>query len=124
MSLRVSGESPCQPICGCFKLHRQWIRLADSAHKLAIFGMVYAAFWAEDQLIYTMSRSNQKRILVGLALAFGVLMFVAFLMLASADQENKNAAAVVHTRDVLYKISELVAALSDAETGRRGFVLS
>jgi PAS domain S-box-containing protein len=71
-----------------------------------------------------MKSSNQKLILGGLALAFGVLIFVAFLLLVSADQENKNAASVVHTRDVLDKIDELVGALGDAETGRRGFIIS
>jgi PAS domain S-box-containing protein len=71
-----------------------------------------------------MKRSNQKRILVGLGLSFGVLIFVAFLLLTSADQENKISAWVVHTRDVLDKIDEMATSLSDAETGRRGYVLS
>src|SRR5579862_9435636 len=71
-----------------------------------------------------MRRPNQRWLIIGLGLAFAVIAFVAFLLLASADQENKNAAWVVHTRDVLDKIEEMVIALSDAENGRRGFVLS
>lgn len=70
-----------------------------------------------------MRRPNQRRLIVGLGLAFGVIAFVAFLLLANADQENKNSAWIIHTRDVLDKIEELVTALSDAETGRRGFIL-
>jgi len=71
-----------------------------------------------------MRPANQKRILLGLALSFGVLTFVSFLLLASADQENKIAAAVVHTRDVLDKIDELVSALRNAQNGARGYALS
>jgi PAS domain S-box-containing protein len=71
-----------------------------------------------------MKPPNQKRILVGLALAFAALVFVAFLLLTSAQQESKNAAWVVHTHDVLGKIDELVNGLTAAETGRRGYVLS
>src|SRR5579872_1482628 len=71
-----------------------------------------------------MRRPNLRRLIIGLGLTFGVIVFVAFLLLASADQENQNAAWVVHTRDVLDKIGELLTALSDAETGRRGFILT
>lgn len=69
-------------------------------------------------------RSNQKRLLVGLALVFGLMLFVAFLLLASADQENKNSALVVHTRDVLDRIDETLTAVVDAENGRRGYIIS
>jgi len=71
-----------------------------------------------------MKSANQRSILVGLALVFFVILFVAFLLLVSADAEKKNSALVVHTRDVIDKIDELVTDLSDAETGRRGYVIS
>src|SRR5690349_16252728 len=71
-----------------------------------------------------MKRANPRRLLLGLAASFGVLTVVSFLLLASADQENKISAAVVHTRDVLDKIDELLTALNNAETERRGYGIS
>jgi signal transduction histidine kinase len=71
-----------------------------------------------------MSRGKEARIFVGLALAFGVLLFAGLLLLGSATEQRKTIAWVSHTRDVLEKINELVTYLSDAENGRRGYVLS
>lgn len=71
-----------------------------------------------------MTRPKEKRILAGLALAFAVLIFVGLMLLGSANEQRKTAAWVAHTRDVLAKINELVTYLSDAENGRRGYVLS
>src|SRR4030095_12635260 len=71
-----------------------------------------------------MTRRKEKRILMGLALAFAVLIFVAVTLLGTAKEQRETSAWVEHTRDVTEKINELVASLSDAENGRRGFVLS
>jgi len=71
-----------------------------------------------------MTRPKEKKILAGLALAFVVLVLVGLMLLGSAKEQRQTAAWVAHTRDVLTKINELVTHLSDAENGRRGFVLS
>ena len=67
---------------------------------------------------------REKKILAGFALAFAALVFAALLLLGSATEQRKTAASVAHTRDVLDKIKELVMYLSDAENGRRAYVLS
>src|SRR5947209_15739306 len=71
-----------------------------------------------------MSRRKEAKIFVGLALAFGVLLFAALLLLGSATEQKKTIAWVSHTRDVLEEIDQLVTYLSDAENGRRGYALS
>jgi PAS domain S-box-containing protein len=71
-----------------------------------------------------MNRAKDRRILLGLALAFLVLLLVDLLLLASAQRQRQTAAWTQQTRDVLEKMNELVTYLSEAENGRRGFVLS
>src|SRR5437879_2012558 len=71
-----------------------------------------------------MSRGKETGIFIGIAVAFAVLIFAALLLLGSVTEQKKAIGWVSHTRDVLDKISEVVNTLSDAETGRRGFVLS
>jgi signal transduction histidine kinase/CHASE3 domain sensor protein/CheY-like chemotaxis protein len=68
--------------------------------------------------------SKQKKILAGFVLAFSTLIFGTLLLLGSATQQRKTAAWVSHTRGVLEKMNELVMDLSEAENGRRGYVLS
>ena len=57
-------------------------------------------------------------------LNFAVLIFVELMLLGSATEQRKTAAWVSHTHEVLEKLDQLVAFLSDAENGRRGYVLS
>jgi signal transduction histidine kinase len=71
-----------------------------------------------------MSRGKEVAIFVGLALAFGVLVFAALLLLGSATEQKKAVAWVSHARDVLGKLDQLVGSLSDAENARRGYALS
>ncbi|MCI0538656.1 MAG: PAS domain-containing protein [Verrucomicrobiales bacterium] len=71
-----------------------------------------------------MTRSKEKRILLGLALAFAVLVVGALILMGIATKQRETAAWAEQTRDILEKINELVADLIDAENGRRGYVLS
>jgi len=71
-----------------------------------------------------MSRPKEWRILAGLVFGVVVLIFVAALLLGSVTEQRKTAEWASHTRDVLDKINEVVNYLSDAENGRRGYVLS
>lgn len=69
------------------------------------------------------SRPKENRILIGLAVAFAVLVFVELLLLGNATQQRKAAAWVGHTHEVLENIKELMAQLSDAEAGLRGYMV-
>jgi len=71
-----------------------------------------------------MRRGKETGIFIGIAVAFAVLIFAALLLLGSVDQQKQAIAWVNHTRDVLDKITEVVNLLSDAENGRRGYVLT
>src|SRR3954466_6151278 len=70
------------------------------------------------------SRGHGRLIYIGLILAVAVLVFAILLLLGSVSEQSKAVAWVGHTRDVLEKINAVVTCLSDAENGRRGFVLS
>src|SRR5215510_13752739 len=71
-----------------------------------------------------MRRPKQRGILTGLVLAFAALIFVELLLLGSATHQRNATAWVAHTRDVLQKMNELSRFLSEAESARRGYVLS
>jgi len=71
-----------------------------------------------------MKQVKEKLIAIGLALAFGALIFVELLLLGSGTGQKKITQWVAHTRTVLDKLDRLVNDLSDAENGRRGYVLS
>lgn len=71
-----------------------------------------------------MPHRKEKKLLTGLAVAFGALAIGALFLLGSASEQRKTAAWVAHTRDALDKITGLVSALSDTENGRRGYVLT
>jgi len=70
------------------------------------------------------SHPKEKKILLGLAVAFGAMIIAAVFLLGSASNQRKTADWVAHTRDVLDKIHDFAAGLSDAENGRRGYVLT
>lgn len=71
-----------------------------------------------------MKRFKEKRILIGLGLAFAVLIFVQLVLLGNAAEQRRVVAYVAKTRDFIEKLHQLVTYLSEAETGRRGYVLS
>jgi len=70
------------------------------------------------------SRLKEKRIFRGLAVAFGTLIIAALFLLGSASQQRKTAAWVAHTRDVLDKLEDVTASLTDAENDRVAYILS
>jgi CHASE3 domain sensor protein len=71
-----------------------------------------------------MKRFKEKRILIGLGLAFAVLIFVQLVLLGNAAEQKRMVAYVAKTRDFIEKLHQLVTYLSEAETGRRGYVMS
>lgn len=69
-------------------------------------------------------RFKSRWMLAGLALAFGALVFSALVLLGNTAEQKRTTAWVSHTREVMVKLNQVVTYLSEAETGRRGFVLS
>lgn len=69
-------------------------------------------------------RARETYILVGMVLTFSVLIFVALMLLGATTEQGKTARWVTHSRDLRESLDQLVMHLSDAENGRRGFVLS
>lgn len=53
-----------------------------------------------------------------------VLVFAALMLLSALSEQGKTTVLVAHSRDVLAQIEHVVEGLSDAENGRRGFVIS
>jgi PAS domain S-box-containing protein len=71
-----------------------------------------------------MTHRKEIGILLGLSLAFSVLIFAAMLLLGSATEQKKAIDWVKHTRDVLAKISGVEADLIAASTERRAYIVS
>jgi len=67
---------------------------------------------------------KERRILWGLVLAFAVLVFVSFMLMDSVTKQRRTTDWVAHTHNVLSQLDLLVHSLTDAENGRRGFLLS
>lgn len=56
--------------------------------------------------------------------AIVVLVFAALMLSSALSKQGKTTGLVAHSRDVLAQIEHVVEGLSDAENGRRGFVIS
>jgi len=69
-------------------------------------------------------RPVEMGLLAGLVLVVAVLIFAALILLGAATEQGKTTAWVAHSRDVLDRINLLVTSLSDAENGRRGYMLT
>jgi PAS domain S-box-containing protein len=68
--------------------------------------------------------SKDRRIWAGFAVAVAVLVTVGGLLFWSISEQTNVATWVSHTHAVLDTMDRLVAYLSDAENGKRGYVLS
>src|SRR6187401_3196070 len=71
-----------------------------------------------------MTRSNEKTIVIGLVLAFVALVLVELLLLISASHQRRAVGWVERSREKREKLAELLTVLNEAETARRGYVLS
>ena len=70
-----------------------------------------------------MTRRKQILILLGLSLAFGVLIFAAMLLLGSANEQKKAITWVQETRDLLQKLIRVEADCSAASSERRAYII-
>jgi PAS domain S-box-containing protein len=68
--------------------------------------------------------SNERKILAGSLIALVVLVFAGLTLVGSASEQKETAAWVARTHQVLDHLGEVKTYLSDAENGRRGYVLS
>src|SRR5687767_12946161 len=71
-----------------------------------------------------MKLTAEKKTLVVLVFAFAILAAVSLFTLGSAVDQANASAWVASTHEVLQKLDQLVNSLSDAENGRRGYLLS
>jgi len=71
-----------------------------------------------------MKRTFNQRIIAGFLLALATLLAIGALLYRSTSNQAEEARWVSHTHDVLAKIQELILRLTDAETARRGFIMT
>lgn len=64
------------------------------------------------------------RLLIGLVFVVVVLIFAALILVGATTEQGKTAEWVAHSRDVREQVHQFVSSLSDAENGRRGYVLT
>src|SRR5438093_13302363 len=71
-----------------------------------------------------MKKTFDRKIIAGFVLALAILVTIGSLLYRNASEQAQEARWLSHTYDVLAKIQELLLRLTDAETARRGFVMS
>jgi signal transduction histidine kinase/CheY-like chemotaxis protein/CHASE3 domain sensor protein len=64
------------------------------------------------------------RVFLGFGIALLAIIVIAVFSYASLQNRRTTADLVTHTLDVLQQLDELIATLTDAETGQRGFLLT
>ncbi len=69
-------------------------------------------------------RTFDTPLLIGVALLVAVLAGNAGLTYRNTRQLDENSRWVVHTHEVLHLTNQVMAALTEAETGQRGFIIS
>src|ERR1700709_1351510 len=65
-----------------------------------------------------------KRIAVGFALAFALLLVIGGVSYRSISALTDNSYWVAHTHEVLEHVTAALAAIKDIEAGARGFVIT
>jgi signal transduction histidine kinase len=65
-----------------------------------------------------------RKIIAGFALALTLLVAIGALLYRSAGNQAETARWVARTHEVLARIQELILRLTDAETARRGFIMT
>ena len=71
-----------------------------------------------------MKKTFDRKIIAGFVLALAIWVTIGSLLYRNASEQAQEARWLSHTYDVLAKIQELLLRLTDAETDRRGFVMS
>ncbi len=71
-----------------------------------------------------MKQKLQALVMVSLAGLGGFLLVVAAISYETTVRLNEDAGSVLHTYEVKARLTKLLATLTDAETGARGFVIS
>src|SRR5207247_5346189 len=71
-----------------------------------------------------MKNTFTQRIIAGFALALAIWLTIGSLLYRNTSEQAQEARWLSHTYDALAKIQELLLRLTDAETARRGFVMS
>jgi len=66
----------------------------------------------------------EKKLIVGLATAFGILILVAVLSYTSLVRNAADRRWVTHTYQVLEKLDDLQTDMINGETGQRGYILT
>ena len=71
-----------------------------------------------------MKNTFNQRIIAGFALALAIWLTIGSLLYRNTSEQAQEARWLSQTYDALAKIQELLLPLTDAETARRGFVMS
>src|SRR6266699_1945844 len=71
-----------------------------------------------------MKNTFNQRIISGFVLALAIWLTIGSLLYRNTSEQAQEARWLSHTYDALAKIQELLLRLTDAETARRGFVMS
>ncbi len=71
-----------------------------------------------------MKKTFDRKIIAGFFLALAIWVTIGSRLYRNASEQAQEARWLSHTYDVLAKIQELLLRLTDAETARRGFVMS
>jgi PAS domain S-box-containing protein len=68
--------------------------------------------------------STERKILAGFALALASLVLIGAVAFMSIVRARADTAWVTHTHEVITSLEKLVASVTDAESGQRGFLIS
>src|SRR6266542_371143 len=71
-----------------------------------------------------MKKRFDRKIIAGFVLALAIWLTIGSLLYRNTSEQAQEARWVSHTYDALAKIQEMLLRLTDAETARRGFVMS
>ncbi|TMQ00887.1 MAG: hypothetical protein E6L09_05200 [Verrucomicrobia bacterium] len=71
-----------------------------------------------------MKNSFDRKIVAGFTLALALLLAIEGLLFRSTVTDEETGQMVAHTHEVLIRIQELILRLTDAETARRGFIMT
>src|SRR6266487_3999701 len=71
-----------------------------------------------------MKKTFDRKIISGFVLALAIWLTIGSLLYRNTSEQAQEARWLSHTYDALAKIHELLLRLTDAETARRGFVMS
>src|SRR6266576_3488167 len=71
-----------------------------------------------------MKKTFDRKIIAGFVLTLAIWFTIGSLLYRNTSEQAQEARWLSHTYDALAKIQELLLRLTDAETARRGFVMS